>query len=64
MMSDERSRVKKEQDCVDFCRITLPNRERINLTLLRQLADEVWSGGGDDIVKLLDIAVSDKPFPI
>lgn len=64
MMSEERSRDKKEIDCADFRRITRPNRDRIDIPSLRQLAEELWVGGGDDIVRFLDIAVSEEPFPI
>ncbi|NOX54894.1 MAG: hypothetical protein GXP27_10755, partial [Planctomycetes bacterium] len=64
MISVHRSREKKEYDAGDFRRMVLANRDRIRRDDLRRLADEVWEGGGEEIERFLDIAVSDQPFPV
>jgi hypothetical protein len=62
MISDTRSMDKKELDCSDFRRIVRANRKLIDLPSLRRLADEVWTGGADEIERFLDVAVSERPF--
>jgi hypothetical protein len=64
MISAFRARDKKEQDAVDFRRMVRVNQDRIQRDDLRQLADQVWDGGGAEIERFLDIALSDQPFPV
>ena len=64
MVSDTRSMDKKEQDCSDFRRIVRANRKLIDIPSLRRLADEVWNGAADEIVRFLDIAVNELPFEL
>ena len=40
------------------------NYDQIQLADLRRLADEIWEDGGEEIERFLEIAVSDKPFPV
>lgn len=64
MISPFRSRDRKEQDAVDFRRMTKANRDNIRIKDLRRLAELVYEGGGDEIERFLEIAVSDQPFPV
>ncbi len=64
MVSSHRDWGKKEQDAVDFRKIVRTNYEAIDRDSLGVLADEVWEGGGEEIVAFLEIARQDKPFPI
>ena len=64
MVSMFRSLEKKEQDAVDFRRMVKANFENIKRAALRQLADEVWEGGADEIERFLDIAMSNRPFAL
>jgi hypothetical protein len=64
IVSPHREREKKEYDAGDFRRLTRANRDRIRIDHLRRLAGLVWEGGADEIERFIEIAVSDKPFPI
>ena len=45
-------------------RLVTANRDRIRDDDLRRLAGLVWAGGADEIVSFIEIALSDRPFPI
>ena len=55
---------KKVQDSLDFRLIAKPNREAINLLELHRLAEHVYLGAGDEIIRFLDLAMSGRPFPV
>jgi len=64
ILSPHRDRDKKEQDVVDFRRVVRANRDHIRADQLRRLAGLVWEGGADEIERFVEIALSDKPFPV
>jgi hypothetical protein len=64
IVSPHRERDRKEQDAVDFRRLARANRDRIRIDHLRRLAGLVWEGGADEIERFIEIAISDRPFPI
>jgi hypothetical protein len=64
MISPHRDRDKREQDAVDLRRLVRANRDRIRDNDLRRLAALVWEGGADDVIRFVQIALSDDPFPI
>lgn len=64
IVSPHRVREKKEYDAGDFRRIARANHERLRHHDLRRLAALVWEGGGDEIDRFIQIALSDEPFPI
>jgi hypothetical protein len=64
IVSPYRDRDKKEYDAGDFRRLVRANRDRIRESELRNLAELVWEGGGEDIGRFVEIAMSDRPFPI
>jgi hypothetical protein len=64
MISVYRERDRKEQDAVDFRRMVCTNYDRIQRDDLRRLADQVWDQGADEIERFLEIARSDRPFPV
>jgi hypothetical protein len=63
MVSEDRDRADREQDAGDFRRMVRANRERIDCDVVRQLGDELWEGGGNEILQFLDIAFLNQPFP-
>jgi hypothetical protein len=63
-VSPHRDIERKESDAGDFRRLVRANRDRIREDDLRRLAGLVWEGGADEIVRFIEIAVSDNPFPI
>jgi hypothetical protein len=64
LISPYRDREKREYDAGDFRRLVKANRDRIQENELRRLAGLVWEGGAEDVCRLVDIALADKPFPI
>jgi hypothetical protein len=64
IVSPHRERERKEYDAGDFRRLARANRDRIRIDDLRRLAGLVWEGGADEIERFIEIAISDKPFPI
>jgi hypothetical protein len=64
MVSPYRAYDDKEQDAVDFRRLVKANSNGIRETDLRRLADLIHEGGGADIVRFVQIALADQPFPI
>jgi hypothetical protein len=64
MVSPYRDADKREYDAGDFRRMVRANHDRIRHDQLRQLADEVWEGGGAEIERFLVTALSNEGFPI
>jgi hypothetical protein len=64
IISSHREREKKEYDAGDFRRLVRANHNRLRHDDLRRLAELIWEGGAKDIERFVEIALSDKPFPI
>lgn len=64
LLSPHRDWEKKEYDAGDLRRIIRANYDKINRGKLAALAAEVWEQGGDEILKFLDLAMENKPFPL
>jgi hypothetical protein len=64
MRTTDRDRAQREYDAADFRRLARANRDRLRNDDLRRLAALVWEGGADEIGRFVEIALSDKPFPI
>jgi hypothetical protein len=64
MISPYRDRERKEYDAGDFRRLVKANPDGVREADLRRLADLIHEGGGDDIVRFVQIALADQPFPI
>ena len=64
MISPHRGIDKTEQDAVDLRRLLKANHERVQLDLLQSLAEEIWLGGGADILDYLNRAIEDKTFDV
>lgn len=64
MLSLYRSYDKKEQDAVDFRRMVRTNFDRIARDDLQRLGGEVWEGGAAEILRFVEIALRDEPFPV
>ena len=64
LVSPHRSREKKEQDAVDFRRVVRANYERIDHAALKELGDQVWERGGDEVLNFIQLTLDDKPLPI
>jgi hypothetical protein len=64
MISSHRDWSRKEYDAGDFRRIIRANHDRLDHDTLRALGNQVWDGGGDEIIEFVQIAMQDQPFPI
>jgi hypothetical protein len=64
LISPYRDREKREYDAGDFRRLVKANHNQIRESDLGRLASLVWEGGADDIRRFVEIALSDRPFPI
>ncbi len=64
MVSAYRAAEKRDYDAGDFRRIVRTNHDQIDRDVLRKLGDEVWSGGGEEVLEFVQIAMQDRQFPI
>jgi len=64
MVSSYRAVPRKGQDAVDFRIMVLCNRDQIDLTGLRELADAVWDGGANEIEEFLGIVDRGEQFEL
>jgi hypothetical protein len=64
MISRYRDIEKKDYDAGDFRRMVKANYEKIKRGDLRRLADLIYTGGGDEIERLVESAKKGEPFTI
>jgi hypothetical protein len=63
IISPYRAYDDKGQDAIDFRRLVKANRDRIHEADLRRLAALVWENGADEIVRFIELALAEQPFP-
>ena len=63
VVSPFRAWMDKQQDAIDMRRIMKANDIRIDRESLSALANQVWEGGGEEILQYLELALGDQPFP-
>lgn len=64
LVSPHRSRDKKEYDAGDFRKMVRANHQRIDRESLARLGNQVWEQGGDDILRFIELTLTDQPLPI
>lgn len=64
MVSRYREHHKKFQDAADFIQMVNVNYDSINLRELRRLGDQVYNGGGAEIMKKVEAARSGGKFDV
>ena len=65
LVSPHRSRDKKEYDAGDFRRVVLADKaSTIDTEALLILGDQVWQGGGEELVHFVELCRNDKALPI
>ena len=64
LVSPFRSIEKKAYDAGDLRRIIRANHDRIDRDVIRELGNQVWDQGGEELLTFLDLAMEDKPFPV
>jgi hypothetical protein len=63
MINPARPRNDRLQDAVDFSRAAVL-QDKLDRSLLRQLGELVYAGGGDAVLKLLDDARAGRPLEL
>lgn len=64
MVSSYRAPQRKSYDAGDFRLMVLCNRQKIDIATLRDLADAVWDGGGNEIEDFLTIVDRGESFEL
>ena len=64
LISPSRNLDKKEQDASDLRRIILANHLELDLPAIQSLAGQVWEDGSDEILRFIDCALNEQPFPV
>ena len=63
LVSPHRKFNRKNQDAVDFRSMVQTNFDDIDQRILQELGDQVWDGGGAELIEFVDFAMKDQPFP-
>lgn len=63
LVSPHRKIERKDVDAGDFRSIVKTNFKHIDEHVIRELGDQVWDGGGDEVMEFIDMAMRDEPFP-
>jgi hypothetical protein len=64
MISLTRKIDKKEQDGADLRRLICTVNPNYNVLRIQSLAGQVWEGGSEEILRFIDCALHEKPFPV
>lgn len=64
LISPSRKIDKKDQDASDLRRLICSNQPNFDLTRIESLAGQVWEGGTEEILRFIDCALNEKPFPV
>jgi len=64
LVSPHRSWERKQQDGVDLRNLIRNNIKDIDRTIIRDLANQVWEGGGAELLEFVELALQEKPFPV
>ena len=64
MISLTRKIDKKEQDAADLRRLICTVNPDYNVLRIQSLAGQVWEGGSEEILRFIDCALNEKPFPV
>ncbi len=63
LVSPSRKLEKKEQDASDLRKLILANQTEYDTFSIQSLAGQVWEGGSEEILRFIDCALNEKPFP-
>ncbi|MBC7965081.1 MAG: hypothetical protein H7Z17_04065 [Fuerstia sp.] len=64
MVSPSRKLAKKEQDASDLRKLILANHMDYDISRIQSLAGQVWEGGSEEILRFINCALNEKPFPV
>jgi hypothetical protein len=55
---------RKNQDAADLRRLFCAGCANYDLPKIESLAGEVWEGGSSEILRFIECALNEKPFPV
>lgn len=64
LVSPFSNRKKRDYDAGDFRSLICSVHPDFDLSKIQSLANQVWEGGSDDILRFIDCALNEKPFPV
>ena len=64
LISPSRKLDRKEQDASDLRRLIVAVYTECDTERIQALASKVWEGGSEDILRFIDCALNEKPFPV
>ena len=64
LISPTRKFNKKQQDASDLGRLICSVHRDYDISKIQSLAGQVWEGGSDEILRFIDCALNEKPFPV
>jgi hypothetical protein len=64
LISPSRKPSKRKYDAGDLENLIRTSHPNYNATKIQSLASQVWEGGSDEILRFIDCALNEKPFPV
>jgi len=64
LVSPHRKFGKKQLDAADLGNLIRTLHPDYRVDVIQSLADEVWEGGGSEILQFIDCALNEQPFPV
>ena len=64
LISPSRKPGKRKYDAGDLEGLILSTHQNLNLVAIQSLAGQVWEGGSEEILRFIDCALNEKPFPV
>ena len=64
LISPSRKPGKRKYDAGDLEGLIVSTHQKLDLAAIRSLAGQVWEGGSEEILRFIDCALNEKPFPV
>ncbi len=55
---------KRKYDAGDLESLIVSTHPNLNIAAIQSLAGQVWEGGSEEILRFIDCALNEKPFPV
>ena len=55
--------IQQDRVLVDLRRIIRANHQRIDRDILNALGKQVWERGGEEVLRFIELTLTDQPFP-
>ena len=64
LISPSRKAGKRKYDAGDLEGLIVSTHRNLDLAAIQSLAGQVWEGGSEEILRFIDCALNEKPFPV